>query len=155
ASYRLAWLLVHHWWLRQMEMAPDVFARLVQQDVQGQPAARAEDRVLPLTYEGLRDFALRVAVGGTPTHWDGVEEEAGRLRRAVEDGKYDDGRDDPLPTLERRHEQRLQAEAEETGEVGLAYRVMVHNRRLAERELEARVRQLFDQKLQRHGVRGA
>jgi hypothetical protein len=157
ASHRLAWLLINQWWLRQLEMPPKAQADMVQQDWAGHAAPNAAGRTMPLTYEGLRDFILRVNINDQTlkTRWDEVRDEVAALKREVESGKYDRSEDDPITRLERRHEQMLLAEADGTSNNGLALKTFEHHRKAAEPEIETRLRNLFRLKVQQLGVRGA
>src|SRR5262249_2868726 len=143
--HRLAWLLVHQWWLREMTMAPKALADKVQQDWAGHPGAKAEDRTMPLTYEGLRDFVLRVNINDHTlrTRWDEVRDEAAALKRDIEDGKSDRPGEDPIARLERKHELLLQADTDGSSTNGLALRPFEPHRRAALPEIEARLRVLF------------
>jgi hypothetical protein len=166
ASYRLAYLLVTEWWLRDLKVAPTEQARRAREDLLGGAGGKAQvvtetgldgDHLLPLTYDAVRDRVLLVDrdADRTRTWFKVLEEEEEARRRQIEDGVFDGGSDEPITPFLQAQLLRLSRQPAKAGETGLALRTFARHRELLEPEIDRRLRALFQYRLQELGVPAA
>ncbi len=164
ASHRLAWRLVHDWWLRAAGTASELLAR-AREDIEGGAGGDGRvvtnthldgDRPLPLSYDHICRQTCLAEGGEDKAWWDLTRAEAEAKRRQIEEGKLDPmAGEAALAAWQHEHATRLKRSNARAGTEGVALRDFDrHHDRLAP-EIESRLRALFLYRVGDLGVPGA